>query len=119
MQTYSAVMRTLGLLGLAALLTACAVTPPRYPTGDSGQLWRARQAALAKRTDWSFEGRIGVTQGEQGWHALLHWQQRAEEYTIRISARWPGCRVYCREAGGCRCCARRIIKSSARRMRKH
>lgn len=73
------------MLGLTALLAACAVTPQRAME-DSGQLLRARQAALAARSVWSFDGRIGVTQGEQGWHALLNWQQRAEEYTIRISA---------------------------------
>lgn len=77
--------RALCISMLAALLAACAVTPPRGPAGSAEQVWRSRQAALAAFTDWSFAGRIGITLGDQGWHAALNWQQHAEDYDIRIS----------------------------------
>lgn len=77
--------RALGILGLAALLAACAVTPPRGAPGDAERAWRTRQAALTALTDWSFTGRIGITLGDQGWHASLYWRQQAESYDIQIS----------------------------------
>ena len=77
-------VRTLCVLVLAGLLAACAATAPRGPSGASEPIWRARHGALAALQDWSFEGRIGVTIGEQGWHAALNWQQRRDGYDIRI-----------------------------------
>jgi outer membrane lipoprotein LolB len=79
------VKRALGTIGLATLLTACAVTPPRGTPGAAEQAWRSRQAVLATLTDWSFTGRIGITLGDQGWHASLDWRQQAEGYDIQIS----------------------------------
>ena len=77
--------RALSIIVLTALLAACAVTPPRGVTGRAEQAWRTRQAALATLTDWSFTGRIGITLGDQGWHAALNWRQHAEGYDIQIS----------------------------------
>lgn len=77
--------RSLFLVMLVTVLSACTVAPPRGPTVGSEQAWRARQGALAALSAWSFDGRIGVTLGEQGWHANLNWQQRADGYDIRIS----------------------------------
>ena len=78
-------MRALCVIVLAALLAACAATPPRGPRGDAEQVWHSRQAALTALTDWSFTGRIGITLGDQGWHAALDWRQHAGVYDIRIS----------------------------------
>lgn len=77
--------RAFCLVALAALITACAVTPPRVTTGTAEQAWRSRQVALSALTDWSFTGRIGITYGDKGWHAALSWQQHAQAYDIKIS----------------------------------
>ncbi len=77
--------RGLSVLLLAALLAACAVTPPHRTASDAQRIWRTRQAALTAVTDWSFRGRIGITLGAQGWHAALAWQQNGTGYVIRIS----------------------------------
>lgn len=77
--------RALVLWVLTVTLAACAVTPPHAPVGAAKESWRARQATLSAITTWSFDGRIGVTLGKQGWHADLRWQQRGKDYDIRIS----------------------------------
>lgn len=78
--------RALVLWGLTLLLAACAVTPSRAPLSTAKEpSWRARQAALTALTEWSFDGRIGVTIEKQGWHASVHWQQHGRDYDIRIS----------------------------------
>jgi outer membrane lipoprotein LolB len=33
---------------------------------------------------WSMQGRIGVMQGEEGWHGKLDWQQDLDDFSIRI-----------------------------------
>lgn len=77
--------RALCLVALAMLLAACATVPPRGTGGDAEQLWHSRQAALTALTNWSFTGRIGITLGDQGWHAVLDWRQHDRHFDIRIS----------------------------------
>jgi outer membrane lipoprotein LolB len=67
------VKRFTGLF-LILLLTACAATPPLISTRSAAEF-----------TDWQLNGRIALTHGEQGWHASLLWQERADGYQLKLS----------------------------------
>ncbi|HHW76924.1 MAG TPA: outer membrane lipoprotein LolB [Xanthomonadaceae bacterium] len=68
-------------LALAALLSGCAV-PPVSPVGQGA--WEARQPALGRLTVWRAVGRIGVVNGQDGWHASFQWAQRGPGYRIDL-----------------------------------
>ncbi len=68
---------------LLTLLTACA-TPPT-PTPDNDSAWSVRQTRLARLTEWRSEGRIGVINGGDGWHARFQWAQQGADYRIDLS----------------------------------
>lgn len=71
-----------GLLALSlGLLSGCAAPPV---TTLANTPWPARQAALAQLQAWRLTGRLGLTSGEQGWHASLYWQQQANDYRIEL-----------------------------------
>lgn len=67
---------------LAALLAGCASSPSLSP--EAAAAWTARQATLAQRTAWQADGRIGVVNGQDGWHASFQWAQQASAYRIDL-----------------------------------
>ena len=69
-------------LALAAVLAGCA-TPPS-PSPEAAAAWIARQPELARLTRWQAVGRIGVINGQDGWHASFQWAQRDAEYRIDL-----------------------------------
>ncbi|MDX1653968.1 MAG: lipoprotein insertase outer membrane protein LolB [Candidatus Competibacteraceae bacterium] len=72
-----------GLLLLAAvglLLAGC--TLPTRPLAEGP--WESRRMALAALEDWRLDGRIGVIQGEEGWHGSLQWVQQGGHYRIDL-----------------------------------
>lgn len=69
-------------LGLAALLTACALPPPASDTARSS--YEARRIHLEGMTHWSLTGRIAVSAEGEGWSAGLHWWQSGEDYRISV-----------------------------------
>jgi len=68
------VKRLAGLFLTTLLLGGCAATP---------HLQSSRSAA--EFSDWQLNGRIALTHGDQGWHASLLWQQRADRYQVKVS----------------------------------
>jgi outer membrane lipoprotein LolB len=66
-----------GVLLLILLLAGCAASP-RPETAPAG-------ATPAAVTDWKFNGRISLTRGDQGWHAGLDWENRADRYRLQVS----------------------------------
>ena len=66
--------RLAGLFLTTLLLGGCAATP---------HLQSSRSAA--EFSDWQLNGRIALTHGDQGWHASLLWQQRADGYQVKVS----------------------------------
>jgi outer membrane lipoprotein LolB len=68
------VKRFAGLFLTTLLLSGCAATP---------HLRSSRSAA--EFSDWQLHGRIALTHGDQGWHASLLWQQRADGYQLKVS----------------------------------
>ena len=75
---------------LALWLSACAPMAVR-PTGpiDSELALAAqaqREAALAEQPDWSFSGRVALSQGKEGGSGRIDWVQRGAEFDIRLAA---------------------------------
>ncbi|MEH6874070.1 MAG: lipoprotein insertase outer membrane protein LolB [Candidatus Competibacter sp.] len=71
------------LMALLIVLSAgCAVAPPTSPTTPDA--WVARQSTLARLTQWQADGRIGVVNGQDGWHASFQWAQQDPTYRIDI-----------------------------------
>ncbi len=66
-------------------LAAC--QPQVKPAIDIGNVQRQieREAELKKQVEWSFRGRIAVSDGQQAGTVKLRWQQRAEQFDIEIS----------------------------------
>jgi len=75
--------RRAAALALSALLASCATPPPTVPA-DQNPAWAARQPALARLTRWQAIGRIGVVNGQDGWHASFQWTQRDADYRIDL-----------------------------------
>lgn len=63
------------VLLLVLLLGGCAAVPTTTLTGPSP----------VELTDWQFKGRISLTQGEEGWHAGLVWQEHAGRYQLDVA----------------------------------
>jgi outer membrane lipoprotein LolB len=55
--------------------------------------WLARQEALTGVRDWSIDGRIGITNAQEGWHASLQWAQQGPAYAIDLFGPWGQGRV--------------------------
>ena len=71
---------------LSATLVACAPLPPRTDTAAALDRQVAREALLARQTDWSFVGRIAVSQGNSGGSGRIEWRQHGEDFDIKLSA---------------------------------
>lgn len=69
-------------LGLAALLTACALPPPA--PDSSRRSYETRRAQLQALDHWALTGRIAVSAEGEGWSASLRWQQSGEDYRISV-----------------------------------
>jgi len=63
------------VLLLVLLLGGCAAVPTTTLTGPSP----------VELADWQFNGRISLTQGEEGWHAGLVWQEHAGRYQLDVA----------------------------------
>lgn len=70
-------MTRAGVLLLILLLAGCAALP--VPETAPGGM------TPAGITDWKFNGRISLTRGEQGWHAGLDWENRADRYRLQVT----------------------------------
>jgi outer membrane lipoprotein LolB len=77
------------------LLGACAtsVETPLHPG------WQARQTALSALHNWSLNGRLVVTNEQQGWHASLYWVQQGPVYAIDLIGPLGQGRVHIRGNG--------------------
>lgn len=56
------------------LLAGCAVTPPQTVVRSPLEF-----------ADWQLDGRIGLTHGNQGWHASLLWQESADGFQLKVA----------------------------------
>lgn len=72
---------------LALLATACTTTAPRQGS-DATRLavQSAREAALAEASGWTMSGRLSVSADGDGGSGSIEWQQRGDDFDIRLSA---------------------------------
>ncbi|MGB5305384.1 MAG: lipoprotein insertase outer membrane protein LolB [Gammaproteobacteria bacterium] len=67
---------------LVLLLTGCAAVPVTE-TARSGRTYSPAHAAVE---NWSFNGRVSLQRGEEGWHAGLTWQEHSGAYRLKVIA---------------------------------
>jgi len=68
------------------LLAACVPKVVRTTGGQGLAAQEAREALLATRTNWSFRGRIALSQGKQGGSGRIEWRQQGKDFDVRLSA---------------------------------
>lgn len=76
-------------LALCLALAACAPAPVRPVAGPAAGDEAAqsrREASLAAQRDWSFSGKIAVSQAGDGGSARIDWTQRGGDFDIRLAA---------------------------------
>ena len=78
-------MRQLLSPTLILMLTGCAPLWQSKPAGDPEQLWQQRQMQQADLNAWAFKGRTAIVQGREGWNAGIHWQERGQQFQIKLS----------------------------------
>lgn len=79
------VRRIVAGLALAAL-GACETVPPLPPPeGTPEQAWQVRLQTVESLDSWLCTGRLGVTDGNEGFSASLRWQQVGDGYEIRLT----------------------------------
>ncbi len=69
-----------GLLGLAALLGACSLTPPAGAPVPPDQRWMP-----PAWTAWAAQGRLAIRRGDEGLNAGFRWRQMPDAYDIQLS----------------------------------
>jgi len=69
-------------IGLALLLlTACTPVVVKEPGETGPAVYRAPPAT---GSDWWFQGRIAVREGDEGWHASIYWWMRSDAYELKL-----------------------------------
>lgn len=71
---------------MLCLLAACAPITPRPMTAGIEAVQSAREAELSRHPDWSFTGRLAISQGSNGGSARVQWHQNGADFDIRLSA---------------------------------
>lgn len=75
--------RWLPLLALLVFLAGCASSPEVIQTGSQAD-WIAHRNSIAALQHWQVQGRIAVSDDNQGWSANFDWQQHGESFRIRL-----------------------------------
>lgn len=68
------------LLALCALLSHCQTAPPAAGNSD----WQRLQARLQQLDNWELRGRVDVRYDNDSHTPRIQWQQRDDEYRIRL-----------------------------------
>lgn len=84
---------------LLLALGACSTPNPR-PLVEGGPAQAQRESQLALRPTWSFSGRVAVSEGKNAGNARIEWNQRGQDFEIRLSAPITGQSWQLRKAGG-------------------
>lgn len=71
---------------LAMVLSACAPVATRPPVVADADAQARREQALASTANWSFSGRVAVSQAGEGGSARIDWSQRGADFEIRLAA---------------------------------
>lgn len=65
------------------LLTAC--SPPIKPE-KTDPIWQNHLNTLDHIRYWHLYGKINITNNKRSWHASIHWQQKGDQFDIRMIA---------------------------------
>lgn len=81
-------MRRLVVICLACLLASACATPPSRTAATAGLLaaQSAREAALGRVPQWTMAGRLSVSAAGEGGSGRIEWEQRGQDFEIRLSA---------------------------------
>lgn len=77
-------MKQLFVILAVMLMTACTPFWQTKPLEPAELIWQDRQTALKQMDDWSFRGRTVIRQDKEGWNVGVTWQQRQEDFNIRL-----------------------------------
>ncbi|MEJ6655999.1 MAG: lipoprotein insertase outer membrane protein LolB [Pseudomonas sp.] len=80
-------LRTLGLLTLTLILTACSNLHQRETLefGGDPAAWQAHRSAVAPIMHWTLQGKLGVRAPTESGSGTLFWLQQQDQYDIRLS----------------------------------
>ncbi|WP_226470313.1 lipoprotein insertase outer membrane protein LolB [Luteimonas panaciterrae] len=86
-------LRVFVLAAAVLALAACTTTPrrggqvpPQGVLADAGAREAARATRLRAISDWSFTGRIAVSNGRNGGSGRIEWRQQGDRYEVALSA---------------------------------
>lgn len=73
-------------MAAASLLAGCAAPGGPVPSGQAERLHGEREARVASYERWALNGRIAVSDGNDGGSARVRWEARGEVYELWIYA---------------------------------
>lgn len=73
-----------GLVAAVVLLISACATRPTVTGTIPESAWLEHRATLETLTDWQVRGRVAIRNDDDGWNADFDWQQRGENYRIRL-----------------------------------
>lgn len=65
--------------------TACVPVWQTKPTSDPESLFKIRAHTLTQIHNWEIQGRTVITQGKEGWNVGLYWQEKDNNYQIKLT----------------------------------
>jgi outer membrane lipoprotein LolB len=68
------------------LLSACGVAPPRTSGSAALEMQAERETRLVAQARWSLQGKIAVSDGNDGGSGRIEWHQDGERFRIEIRA---------------------------------
>lgn len=77
--------RGVGLLGLAAWVAGCAITPSLPPLENPAAAWQARQSALRPINAWKIQGRLSIRTAQEGGQASLLWVRDGAQQSLDLT----------------------------------
>ncbi len=79
--------RTLAVLGLALLVSACSNLHQRetLELGGDPAAWQAHRQSVEPIEDWTLQGKLGLRSVRESGSGTLYWEQRQDAYDIRLS----------------------------------
>lgn len=84
--SFRAAPRAAIIAGALSLMAACAPVATRPAAVGNGDAQDARERSLATVRDWSFSGRVAVSQAGEGGSARIDWTQHGADFDIRLAA---------------------------------
>jgi len=77
--------RSIYIVIISILLSACSTTTPRAPIGSPQQLWQQHQVQLQTINTWQLQGQIAIITPEDRNSATLNWQQFSDDFNINLT----------------------------------